>query len=58
MEDGSYTNGMWAVFLSLFFCLITYSMFALLALGIFGTDIKLSIFDNFDKENDNKILFI
>jgi len=49
---------MWAVFLALFFCFVVYALFGLLALNIYGSDIKLSIFDNFDLENDNKILFI
>jgi hypothetical protein len=49
---------MWAVFFALMFCFVVYASFGLLALNIYGDGIKLSIFDNFDKENDNKILFI
>ena len=47
MHDKSYKNGMLSVFLALLFCFSVYALFALLALNIYGSDIKMSIFENF-----------
>jgi amino acid permease len=39
MQDGSYKNGMIAVFFGLLFCFVVYALFAILALIIYGHDI-------------------
>lgn len=50
MEDSSYPNVMSSILLALLFVFGVYTTFAYLALNIYGNDIKVSIFTNFDGE--------
>ena len=58
MHNKSYKNGMLSVFLALLFCFSVYALFALLALNIYGSDIKMSIFENFQADPDKMTIGI
>jgi len=52
MENSTYKNRMLTIFLALLFCLSVYVSFAYLALNIYGSNIEVSIFDQFAKDDD------
>ena len=58
MKQSNYKHGMLATFYALFFVFSVYIVFSLLALRIYGNNIRQSMFGNFEQEEDILTLFV
>ena len=56
MKDRSY--GLISIFTAMMFCFSIYVLLTIIAYNLYDDKIKLSIFDNFQEENDFKIIGI